>query len=84
MAALVGVRFNPVLRDLYERLVQRGKARKLALIACVRKLLVILNAMPRDLEPWTPPASTRLPRRLLLPLVAKHWRQSLSSLWELL
>ena len=52
MAALVGVRFNPVLRRHYERLVGRGKAKKVALVACMRKLLIWLNAIMREGQPW--------------------------------
>ena len=48
MAALVGVRHKPRLRELYQRLRARGKAAKVALVACMRKLLVILNARMRD------------------------------------
>ena len=61
MAAWVGARFNPVLRATYERLRTAGKPRKVALIACARRLLVILNAMVRTRTPWQPsviPAST--------------------------
>lgn len=52
MATLVAVRHNPVLRLHYEQLVGRGKAKKVALVACMRKLLVWLNAMLRDGTPW--------------------------------
>lgn len=52
MAALVGSRFNPILRSLYRRLLAAGKAKKVALIACMRKLIVILNAIARDQTPW--------------------------------
>jgi len=52
MAALVAVRHNPALRAFYERLVAAGKAKKLALTAAMRKLLVTLNAMLRDGTPW--------------------------------
>ena len=45
MAALVATRRNPVIRAFYQRLCQAGKAKKLALTACMRKLLTILNAM---------------------------------------
>ena len=45
MAALVATRRNPVIREFYQRLCQVGKAKKLALTACMRKLLTILNAM---------------------------------------
>ena len=48
MATLVAVRFNPTIRDCYKRLVGRGKLKKVALIACMRKLLTILNAILRD------------------------------------
>lgn len=51
MAALVATRYNPVLKAQYARLVAAGKAKKLALIACTRKLLVILNAMLRTKKP---------------------------------
>lgn len=53
MAALSATRWNPVIRRFYERLVHAGKARKVALIACARKLLVILNAILRDQQPWS-------------------------------
>ena len=43
---------NPVIKTFYERLVGRGKSKKLALTACVRKILVILNAMVRQNQPW--------------------------------
>ncbi len=52
MAALSASRFNPIIRAFYERLVQRGKEQKVALTACMRKLLVILNAMVKKHEPW--------------------------------
>jgi transposase len=52
MAALVGVRFNPVLKAFYQRLRAAGKAPKLALVAAMRKLLTILNAIVRDKKPW--------------------------------
>ena len=52
MAALSGVRHNSVLKAFYERLVGRGKAKKVALVASMRKLLVWLNALMRDGQPW--------------------------------
>lgn len=52
MAALVGSRSNPVIRAFYERLLARGKLKKVALVACMRKLLVILNAIVRDEKSW--------------------------------
>jgi transposase len=54
MAALVGVRHNPVLRAFYERLLARGKPKQVALIACMHKLLTILHAVLRDRTPWQP------------------------------
>jgi transposase len=52
MATLVAVRHNPVMRAHYERLLGTGKRKKLALVACMRKLLIILNAMIRDQRGW--------------------------------
>ena len=52
MAALVGVRCNPVIAAFYERLLKAGKAKKVALVACMRKLLTILNAMIRSKTVW--------------------------------
>lgn len=52
MAASSGAMHNPILRDLYHRLVLAGKLKKVALVACMRKLLIILNAMVRDQKPW--------------------------------
>jgi transposase len=53
MAALVASRYNPVIRDFYTRLVAAGKAKKVALVACMRRLLTILNAMLRQRSYWT-------------------------------
>jgi transposase len=52
MPTVVAVRWNPVLREFYQRLVTAGKPKKVALIACMRKLLVILNAMLKHKTPW--------------------------------
>lgn len=54
MAALVGARHNPVLRTFYQRLRAAGKPGKVALVACMRKLLTILNVMIRERQPWNP------------------------------
>jgi transposase len=54
MAALAATRYNPVIRPYYQRLVAAGKPKKVALVACMRRLLVILNAMSRDGTPWNP------------------------------
>lgn len=52
MAALVAARFNPVIRAFYQRLCAVGKAKKVALTACMRKLLIILNAMLKHRTRW--------------------------------
>ena len=52
MPTLVAVRFNPVLREFYKRLVDAGKPKKVALTACMRKLLTILNAMVKQQTRW--------------------------------
>ena len=52
MSTLVATRFNPVIREFYQRLCQAGKAKKSALTACMRKLLTILNAMIKTGTPW--------------------------------
>jgi transposase len=53
MGALVASRRNPVIRAFYLRLVAAGKPKKVALTACMRKLLTIVNAMMRTHTPWT-------------------------------
>ena len=54
MAAVAAMRFNPILKVFHARLLQKGKAAKVALIAVSRKLLTIANAMIRDRLPWSP------------------------------
>ncbi len=54
MAALVASRCNPIIAAFYQRLVDAGKAKKVALVACMRKLLTILNAMMRAMATWQP------------------------------
>jgi transposase len=54
MAALCGIRFNPVLRPHYQQLRRAGKPAKVALVACMRKLLTILNAVVRSGIAWQP------------------------------
>lgn len=55
MAAVCAIRFNPVIKKFYERLTASGKVFKVAITACMRKLLVILNAMIRDNSTWGAP-----------------------------
>ncbi len=52
MAALSAIRFNPAIRDFYERLIAKGKLKKVAIVACMRKLIVTMNAMMRDSKDW--------------------------------
>ncbi len=54
MAALSAARCNPVIKTLYERLVRKGKVAKVALTACMRKMLTILNTLIRNNTPWNP------------------------------
>ena len=54
MATLVASRGNPVIAAHYRKLRATGKTGKQALVACMRKLLVILNAILRDRKPWQP------------------------------
>jgi transposase len=52
MAVLSAKKSNPALKIFYERLVAAGKAKKVAIVACMRKLIIIMNAMMRDGQPW--------------------------------
>ena len=52
MATLAGTRYNPVIKEFYQRLVQRGKAKKVALVACMRRLLTIMNAILKHQRAW--------------------------------
>ena len=52
MSALTGIRYNPILKAQYDQLVQRGKEKKVAITACMRKMLTILNAIVRDQQPF--------------------------------
>ena len=56
MAVVAGTRFNPVLRRCYRRLRGAGKPAKVALVACMRRLITILNAMVKTQRPWQAPA----------------------------
>jgi transposase len=56
MSTLNGILHNPVLQAHYDQLVKRGQEKKVAITACMRKMLTILNAMVRDQQPF------RLPR----------------------
>lgn len=55
MPAITAIQHNPIIRALYQRLVQAGKHHYVAITACMRKMLVILNAMLRSNQPWKAP-----------------------------
>lgn len=52
MATLSAIQCNPVLKSMYKRLVAKGKHKKVAIVACMRKMITILNAMVRDDQVW--------------------------------
>jgi transposase len=54
MGAIVAARFDPAIRNFYVRLCAAGKAKKVALVACMRKLLTIINAMLKHRTSWNP------------------------------
>lgn len=56
MSTLVGTRYNPLIQAQYQQLLGRGKVKKAALTACMRKFLTILNAMMRDRQPFSLPS----------------------------
>jgi transposase len=59
MAAMNAAHHNPVIREFYQRLRHAGKLPMVALAACMRKLLTILNAILRDNKPWNPEKTTK-------------------------
>lgn len=59
MATVAAIRCNPVIGAFYRRLRDAGKPPKVAITACMRKLVVTLNAMVRDNKPWTPPQTIK-------------------------
>jgi transposase len=54
MAAVTAIHYNSIIQKFYERLRENGKSFKVAIIACMRKIIVILNAMIRDMKLWNP------------------------------
>lgn len=61
MSALVAIQHNPVISVFYQKLLKAGKAKKVALIACARKLLGILNAIIKHQQPWQHVAEVEVP-----------------------
>ncbi|KAM3103149.1 transposase [Phormidesmis sp. 146-12] len=72
LSVLVAVRYNPVLKAFYNRLLDRGKLKKVALVACMHKLLTILNAIVKQGKAWQPLAEEASPEKVALP--ARHSR----------
>ena len=54
MAALSAIRYNPVIKIFYERLLAKGTLKKVALVACMHKMLTIMNAIVKSGIPWNP------------------------------
>ena len=52
MPVLSAIRYNPVIRDFYQRLIAKGKLAKVALVACMHKMITILNSMAKNNTPW--------------------------------
>jgi transposase len=67
ISALVAVRYNPVLQAFYEHLLDRGKLKKVALVACRHRLLVILKAIIKQGQVWQLPTGEALPEKIALP-----------------
>jgi len=59
MAALSASRSNPVIKDFYSRLIEAGKPHKVAITACMRKMLVILNSMIKNMTYWQDPITEK-------------------------
>jgi transposase len=55
MAMMSAIQSNPVFKETYQRLVAAGKSKKVAVIACTRKMVIILNSMLRDGVMWEAP-----------------------------
>jgi len=67
MATLAATRWNPKIRQYYQRLLAAGKPKKVALVACMRKFLTILNAMLRERKPWEETAPKNGPDKSVPP-----------------
>jgi transposase len=52
MATLSALRYNPAIKEFYERLIAKGKLRKVAIVACMHKMLIVLNAIVKSNKPW--------------------------------
>jgi transposase len=54
MATLTATRCNPLIKPFYERLIAKGKGFRRAMVACARKLLILLNTLVKEKRPWRP------------------------------
>jgi transposase len=61
LGTLSAIRYNPLIREHYQQLISRGKLPKVAIVACMRKMLVCLNAMMRDMQTWQQPVVELVP-----------------------
>jgi transposase len=61
MATMSAINYNPVIKVFHSRLIAAGKPKKVAIVACMRKLLTILNAILRDQTPWDPRKHVQTP-----------------------
>jgi hypothetical protein len=71
MSALVAIQHNPVIKTFYQKLLQAGKAKKVALIACAHKLLGFLHAIVKSQKPW------RCPENIETRGIKRHCARSL-------
>ena len=62
-AAVVAVQWSPSMKEFYVRLLARGKAKKVALVAVARKLLVLAHAMIRDMKPYEDRTNSLCPKK---------------------
>lgn len=62
MATLTAIRCNPTIKVFHSRLIAAGKPKKVAIVACMRKLLTILNAMLRDQAVWDAAKHVQTPK----------------------
>ena len=54
MATISAIRWNPVIKSFYERLISKGKKKKVAITACMRKIIITLNVMMKNKTYWKP------------------------------
>ncbi len=80
MGAMVASRYNPVTRDFYQRLLSAGKPKKVALTACMRKLLTILNSMLKNGTSWQLTDTNSITRAIAYEITAPSLRRKPESI----